>query len=377
MTQQLSQIEQIEQIKNEASKYYSFEQAVKLMLNSIYGAFGSSYFYFFNVAIAETITLQGQDAILFTEKMINKYFTDFWHKDKELHEKLGVTVKSKAKKPATVYIDTDSCYISFEEMIGTTDYTGSSKEFILKIYEYRLKEFISTILEKYANHYNANNFLNFELESIAKNAIWLAKKNYIQNIVWKDPDLHYDELTKISTKGFDIIKPSTSSFARKTLKELVTYIFSKKNFDIREFSLLLKEYKRSFKLANIDNISVTKNINNYQSYVLNDTTDFEIANKCPAGVRAAGYYNYLLYNSNVRSKYKPVTSGEKLKMYYSVDKVCDMFAYSPGDFPYEFAPKIDYDTQFEKTILDPINRVIKALGYKQFDRNIIYTQSIF
>ena len=69
--------EELQQIKEEASKYYNYEQAVKLMLNSIYGAFGNPYFYFFNVDIAETITLQGKDAILYTEKLVNKYFKEF------------------------------------------------------------------------------------------------------------------------------------------------------------------------------------------------------------------------------------------------------------------------------------------------------------
>ena len=30
-----------------------------------------------------------------------------------------------------------------------------------------------------------------------------------------------------------------------------------------------------------------------------------------------------------------------------------MFAYQPGEYPYEFAPEVDHDRQFEKTILDP------------------------
>ena len=54
-----------------------------------------------------------------------------------------------------------------------------------------LKEYIEKILQKYADVNNAENFLSFEMESIAKNAIWLAKKKYMQNIVWKDPDIHF------------------------------------------------------------------------------------------------------------------------------------------------------------------------------------------
>ena len=55
---------ELQEVKKEASRYYNYEQGIKLMLNSIYGAFGNEYFYFFNVDIAETITLQGKDAIL-------------------------------------------------------------------------------------------------------------------------------------------------------------------------------------------------------------------------------------------------------------------------------------------------------------------------
>ena len=43
-------------------------------------------------------------------------------------------------------------------------------------------------------------------------------------------------------------------------------------------------------------------------------------------------------------------------MYFTTDPVSNVFAYAPGERPYEFAPNIDYDTQFEKTILDPINQ---------------------
>lgn len=100
--------EELALIKKQASDYHAYEQAVKLMLNSIYGAFGNPYFYFFNVDIAETITLQGKDAILYTEDLINKYFREFWHKDVDVHKQMGITVTGKIEKPVGIYIDTDS-----------------------------------------------------------------------------------------------------------------------------------------------------------------------------------------------------------------------------------------------------------------------------
>jgi len=94
--------------KRKPSKYYNYEQSVKLALVSIYGAFGNEYFYFFNVDIAETITLQGKDAILYTEEMVNKYFREFWHKDTAAHQQMGIKVTERVKSPIGIYIDTDS-----------------------------------------------------------------------------------------------------------------------------------------------------------------------------------------------------------------------------------------------------------------------------
>lgn len=376
--EKLAQLEEeLAKANFEAQKYYNFEQAVKLMLNSIYGAFGNEWFYFFNVDIAETITLQGQDAILYTEKMINKYFQEFWKQDTELHQKMGITVKSNAKKPIVIYIDTDSCYLSFQEVIETCDWSGDEKDFILKIYEHRLAEFNNKILDKYAKDLNAENFLNFELESIAKNAIWLAKKKYMQNIVWKDPNMHYEPLTKISAKGFEIIQSSTPLFARQKLTEVLKFIFSVDKVELGDIVALLKKLKREFKLANTEHITFNVKINNYRKYIISDYETFEIASGCPMHIRAAGYYNYLLNNSKYKNRYKLLGDGEKVKYYMSKDKVCNVFAFPPGDFPIEFAPSVDYDHQFEKCIIDPINRVIDAMGLGKLDRNLVYSASVF
>ena len=268
---------QLKEIEQESQKYYNYEQAVKLTLNSIYGAFGNEWFYFFNVDIAETITLQGQDAIFYTEKLINKYFHDFWHKDTEVHKELGIEIKGEVKKPIVIYIDTDSCYLRFEEVLEKCTWDKSEKEFILKIYNIRLKSYIENVLSSYAKKNNSDNFLSFELESIAKNAIWLAKKKYMQNIVWKDPDIHFEALSKISTKGFEIIQSSTPLFARNKLKEIIKYIFSVDKVNYPDLIALLKKIKREFKLANIEHICFNLRIGNYQKYIVNDYSEFEIA----------------------------------------------------------------------------------------------------
>lgn len=367
----------IDQKNLEAKNFYNMEQAVKLTLNSIYGAFGNEYFYFFNIDMAESITLQGQDAILFTERILNEYFQNFWHKDTKLHDHLGITIQGPNIRPSVIYIDTDSCYVSFEECFEKCNWEGDEREFIQKIYKFRLKGYIETVLQRYADANNCENFLKFEMETIAKRGIWLSKKKYIQDIVWTDPDINFDSLSKVKAKGFEIIQSSTPTFARSKLKDLLTYIFSVDRVELSGLVGKLKEIKKEFRLTNIDNISMNVNINNYTKYIVDDYKTFEFAKGCPMHVRGIGYHNYLLNNSVHKNKYGLVGSGEKVKCYYSMDPNVNTFSYSAGSYPYEIAPQVDYDLQFEKTIIDPINRVIKAIGLQPLDRNLIYAAAVF
>jgi len=363
--------------ENLANRYFNYEQSIKRILNSIYGAFGNEHFYFFNINIAESITLQGQNAILYTEEMLNVYFNKFWHKDTEAHEALGIKVRGEVLKPVVIYIDTDSCYISFEEVLDKCDWSGTEKDFIMNLYNTRLKVYLEKVLQKYADKYGTENFLSFEMESIARNAIWLAKKKYIQNIAWTDPDINFEDLTKIKTKGWETVQASTPTASRKILQDALKIIFSKESWTIDNIVKFLKDKKSQFKLENTEDICVNLRMNNYEKYVLDDVNQLELAKGAGPGVKSAGFYNYLLNNSQYKNKYQLLSSGERLKVYHTSDRRCEVFAYSAGEFPYEFAPEIDYETQFEKTVIDPLNRVLASMGMQTLNRNLLYAKSLF
>lgn len=86
------------------------QNAIKILINSIYGAFGNKWFYFYNPDIAQSITLQGQDLIKFSIKAVNHYFQEKWHLDTELHKTLGIDqyVIHQVTEEAAIYTDTDS-----------------------------------------------------------------------------------------------------------------------------------------------------------------------------------------------------------------------------------------------------------------------------
>lgn len=537
--------EQQDYYTNLANRYYNYEQSIKNILNSIYGAFGNQWFYFFNINIAESITLQGQDAILYTEKMLNLYFNKYWHKDTEIHKKMGISLKGEVSKPVVIYIDTDSvaadskviinneestieemfrnyskingfhvsqkgdeiikspnctilnhskkrglynvpvekiirhkvtkkkwrlrtksgkevivtndhsliilrdgkqmkvtaseinpkydkvisiykdiianykseieeiescecigefedeyvydievndethtfiandilvhnsCYVTFEEVLDKCDWEGTEKDFIMKLYKLRIEQYLVKVLKRYSDGFGTENFLSFDMESIAKNAIWLAKKKYIQNLAWTDPDIHFEDLTNIKVKGWQTVQASTPVASREILSSALHMVFENDVIKMDEIVKFLKEKKQQFKLEDNEDICLNLRMNHYDKYVIDDMNQLELAKGAGPNVKGASFHNYLLNNSKHKNKYEILTSGERLKIYHTDDPRCEVFAYSAGKFPYEFAPNIDYEIQYEKTVIDPLNKVLQAIGLQTLNRNLMYARSLF
>lgn len=87
----------LDELKNEMDRlekltefFESKQMAIKLFINSVYGATASPFFIGHNVDVAEAITLQGQDLNHFSENCLNRYFKGIFQNDAELHKKLGI-----------------------------------------------------------------------------------------------------------------------------------------------------------------------------------------------------------------------------------------------------------------------------------------------
>jgi hypothetical protein len=270
----------------------------------------------------------------------------------------------------------NSGYLIFEECIEAINWQGSVKDFVLKLNKFRLSEFLKKVLNDYAKSFHTENFLDFELETIAENAIWVAKKKYVQNIIWKDGK-DYDPLSYIKTTGLEIIQSSTPAFCRQRLIDSVKFIFSKKKLTINhnsELIALVKEIKREFKLSNIEKIAMSRGISDYNKFVINDTDAFVLNKGCPIHIRAGAYHNFILnQDSKLKGKYQLIQGGDKVKWYHSIDEACDVFAFKPGSYPSEFAPKINIEAQFRATIIDPLNRIIVPAGLPPLSPSLAYT----
>jgi DNA polymerase elongation subunit (family B) len=368
--------------QKKSSDFHNEEQGVKLTLNSIYGALGNKWFSLANIDVAESVTLQGQDIWKFAEKIINRYFNELWHLDTELHEKMGIKNVRPLSLDFVIYGDTDSNYINIGAVMDSCEFDFEPFEFVKRLNELRLKEYIKKCYEIYAKKSGTDNYQDFELESLSYNGVFLGKKKYVLDIAWVDPNKDlFPKLSKIKSTGIELAQSGTAPFAREKLTFLLRHIFEKgKDFDIREFVKMLKEIKNEFKVQDTNQISIGIGVNNIEKFIVNDTTKFEVAKGCPMHVRAAGYHNYILNSSKHKVKYSLIRSSEKIKMYFVKTKTeaeNNVFGYLNGAYPYEFAPPVDFDAQFGRVILDPINRFVVAMGYPEISPNLLLVRALF
>ena len=253
-------------------------------------------------------------------------------------------------------------------------------DFIQGLDHYRYGGYFKKCLEDYAGSFGVENKEDFELERISESIINIAKKKYIQHILFED-GIPYDRLSYIYPKGVELVRSSTPAFARDKIVGIVKYLFTHPDtFNIKDLLKLVKGLRKEFELADIDDICMQSSVSNYETKVLNDKSlPLNFISGAHFAVKSAAHHNYLLLKSKeYQQKYEFIKSGNKIKYYCCKDKsITDMFAYTRGSFPVEFAPPIDYDEQFSKSILSPINSIIEPLVMPEITKRLSVVMDIF
>ena len=241
-------------------------------------------------------------------------------------------------------------------------------DWILKYNEEFQNEQNTKWCEEIYNPRHGNNVHNFELETISLSQIILAKKKYIKGLAFNKGKKLLDH-PKVSGTGIEIIKSTTPKLCRQILTELtrsLMFDFDDSTPEKREEYIMflndkINEYKRQFYQAPIEDISQSVGVGNYKKYVVDDTNQLILGKQCPVSVQSVARFNYLAHKNNDDSK--KFYSG-KIK-YYNIRtgmKKDDIgyFGFPAGELP-EWAPKIDKLVQWEKTIVDPINRFLEVM----------------
>lgn len=370
--------------------YTSYEQAMKLLGNSMYGGSSHISFFWFNMGLANDITGEARNIIHLMEKHIPEYIRDEWPYMTDIHKELGITVNvNKAKKLLNdsdkqsfvnvIYGDTDSLYIDYQLLAKTIDgYENMTPEERGKvIVEFNTKYLDAHNREFMDQHYkerHVKSVQNFELETLALSGVWLdVKKRYAQVLLWKDGKTYsIEDGLPIKAKGLELIKASYPKQSRAALNRMIRYLLEDdgdEGFLIHRLNIKMQEEKQLYYNADIDDISASMKVNNYNKYIIDDNNVNGLIYEkgCPSNVKAAGNYNRLrqiynlpgnpIYGGKVKYfEYRPLGVGGKVGS-------TEYFAYQAKAYPKwadNYAP-IAKDVMFNKFTLAPFNRILESI----------------
>lgn len=339
------------EIDKEISSMEAMQKALKYALNSGYGAMANEWFLWFDMRLAESITLSGQLAIRFMANQLNAY--------------LNRILKTN-NVDYVIAADTDSVYITLETLVDKVygkDEPDVQKmiDFVDDICNGKIIPEIDAITKRWAAYLNAydHDKLHMKRETIAQYGIWTAKKKYALSAY----DIEGVRLQKpeIKATGLEMVKSSTPAPCRDKLKKALEIIMNGDEAGLQKF---VKEFQVEFNQMRFEEIAFPRGVNGISDY---SSVRDVYKSGTPQHTRAAIVFNKALKDRGLDDRYELITDGDKIKFCYMLrgNPLRENVLACGNVLPPELGMEqyIDYKTQFEKSFLQPLDIILEVIGW--------------
>jgi DNA polymerase elongation subunit (family B) len=332
------------ELEKEINKLNNQQMAIKILMNSLYGALGNRYFKYYDLRLAEGVTLTGQLAIKWAERTVNEYMN-------ELLKTEDVDY--------VIAIDTDSLYVNFGPMVEKFQ-PKNPVNFLDSICRTHVEPAIKESYEKLFTRMNCHKpRMEMGREVIADRGIWTAKKRYILN-VHNSEGVQYAQ-PKLKIMGIEAIKSSTPEICRDKFKEIFQILISGTEEDTQKY---IEKFKSEFKSLPAEKVAFPRSVSNVTEY-----KDSKLIYKkgSPIHVRGSLLYNKLLKDNKLTKKYELIQNANRIKFCYMrmPNPIHENVIAFPEVLPSELKLDryIDYDLQFDKTFVEPLKLILDAIGW--------------
>jgi DNA polymerase elongation subunit (family B) len=329
--------------QSQVARLETLQTAIKILLNSLYGAMGNRYFRYFDISIASAITLTGQEVIKYAETKVNDFLNDFVGEEKD----------------RVIAMDTDSLYIGVNDVIEKFK-PNNPVHFLDEFGSKAVEPMLAKAFDDFAIVSNAySNRMVMKREAIADRGIWTAKKRYILN-VHNNEGVQYAE-PKIKIMGIEAVKSSTPQACRSAMNELFKVIVTGDEEKTQEAIALFKEH---FKTLSPDKVAFPRGVTDVEAYSQRQGI---YRKGTPIHVRGSLLYNHSIKSKGLDKKYQLIYNGDKIKFIYLMvpNQIQENVIAFPDFLPEELElhKYIDYNLQFQKTFIDPIEIILGAIGW--------------
>lgn len=342
--------EQIKTLKNNISKFHNFQLVRKIQLNSAFGAIGNQYFRYYDLDLAEAITVSGQLAIRWIERSLNTF----------LNTTIGTTGCD-----FVIASDTDSVYICLDKLVQKVMPNADNHK-IVKFLDKSCKDIIDPFIEsKYkelATLMNAySQKMHMKRESISNKGIWTAKKRYMLNVYMAEDDVLLDK-PEMKIMGIETSRSSTPQIVREALTKAIHIIMNGNEASLREF---VDNFRKEFFSKDPEVVAFPRGCNGMLEYA--DSSSI-YRKSTPIHVRGALLYNHYVKKNKLTKKYQLIKAGEKVKYVYLKEpnplgeNVVSFISTLPKEL--DLHRFVDYNSQFEKSFVEPLTIILHTMNWK-------------